>query len=219
MTTSENPSPVLRRSKFHFDPWRNKDFVIALVNGMLLLFVVICSGKLVFEMLLGGNSNDRDELWMAIVLTAVAYIYSILFGFGSVRAFEKEEKITNITQILRFYAVIYFAGFCTIYFIVVLKLAERDYALFPRYFQYIVILAVCYIAVRIFATIPRAQDVWLLAAFIFILNMVHASSLVYQYIFGSNLHLKYFFMDVAILAGMAIVAIITLFGSWKVPSE
>lgn len=219
MTNSEKPSPVLRRSRFYFSPWQNKDFVILLVNGMLLLFVVVCSGKLIFEMLLGSTMDDKDELWIALVLTAIAYIYSILLGYGSVRAFEKADGITNITQILRFYAAIYFFGFCVIYWIAILKLAERDYQLFPRYVQYIAILIVCFIAVRVYASIPKSQDVWLLAAFIFCANMVHAASLVYQYIFMGYHEMNYFFQDIAVLIGMALLAIFTLFGSWKVESE
>lgn len=218
MTTSEKPSPILRKSRFHFYPWQGKDFIILLVNGMLLLFVVVCSGKLIFEMLLGSTIEDKNELWIALILTAIAYIYSILLGYGSVRIFEKADGITNITQILRFYATIYFFGFCVIYWIAILKLAERDYALFPRYVQYIAILIVCYIAVRVFATIPKTQDVWILAACIFVTNLVHASSIVYQYIFMGYHDMSYFFQDVAVLILMALIAIYTLFGSWKVES-
>ena len=216
MTNSEKSSRILQKSGFQIGPWRDRDFIILLVNGMLLLFVVICSGKLVFEMLVGSTIDDKDELWIAIVLTGIAYIYSILLGYGSVRAFEKSEKITNITQILRFYAVIYFVGMCVIYWITILKLAERDYNLFPRYFQYIIILAICYIAVRVFASIPKTQDIWILATLIFITNLIHVSSIVYQYIFQSNDQLNYFFQDIAVLVGMAILAIYTLFGKWKV---
>jgi hypothetical protein len=219
MTDSENPSPILRRSRFQFFPWQNRDFILLLVNGMLLLFVMVCSGKLIFEMLLGSMEADNNELWIALVLTAIAYIYSILLGYGSVRVFEKEDGITNITQILRFYAAIYSFGFCVIYWIAILKLAEHDYALFPRYVQYIAILIVCYIAVRAYASIPKTQDVWLLAAFIFIANMVHAASLVYQYIFTGFNELNYFFQDIAVLIGMALLAVYTLFGSWKVEVE
>jgi hypothetical protein len=219
MTNSEQPSPTLRRSRFHFFPWQNQDFVILLVNGMLLLFVVVCSGKLIFEMLLGSTIDDKDELWIALVLTAIAYIYSISLGYGSVRLFEKESGITNITQILRFYAVVYFFGYCVIYWIAILKLAERDYELFPRYVQYILILIVCYIAVRVYASIPKTQDVWLLAACIFCANLVHAASLVYQYIFMGYHQMNYFFQDIAVLIGMALLGIYTLFGSWKVQSE
>jgi hypothetical protein len=219
MTNSEKPSPILRRSRFHFFPWQNQDFVILLVNGMLLLFVVVCSGKLIFEMLLGSTAEDNNELWIALALTAIAYIYSILLGYGSVRVFEKADGITNITQILRFYAAIYFFGFCVIYWIAILKLSEQDYQLFPRYVQYIAILIACYIAVRVYASIPKTQDVWLLAAFIFSANMVHAASLVYQYIFMGYHKMNYFFQDIAVLIGMALLAIFTLFGSWKVESE
>ena len=213
MANSDNSSSV-KQMRFHIYPWQDRDFIILLVNGMLLLVVLICSGKLIFEMLLG--SNDRSGLWIAIILTAVAYIYSILLGYGSVRTFEKSKKITNITQILRFYAVIYFVGFCVIYWIVILKLAERDYNLIPRYFQYVVVLGICFTAVRIIASIPRKQDIWILSALIFITNLIHISSIVFQYIFQGNNQLNYFLQDVVVLLGMAIVAIYTLFGHWKV---
>lgn len=218
MTTDEKPGPVLRRSKFQIDPWDGKDFVVLLVNGMLLLFVVVCSGKLVFEMLLGNTIDDKNELWIAIALTGIAYIYSFLFGFGSVRVFEKDDGVTNITQFMRFYAVIYFIGFGVTYWVVILKLAERDYIRegSHRFLQYIIILIVSYIAVRLIATIPKTQDVWLLAAVIFISNLIHITSIVFQYIFAGANDFAYFFRDIGVLAGMAILAIFTLFGSWKV---
>ena len=212
---NSNQSGTVKQARFQIFPWEDRDFIVLLVNGVLLLVVLVCSGKLIFEMLL-GSSDNRNELWIAIVLTGVAYIYSILLGYGSVRIFEKSRKITNITQILRFYAVIYFVGFCVVYWIVILKLAERDYALIPRYFQYIIILAICFIAVRVFASIPKTQDVWVLAVLIFITNLIHIISIVFQYIFQDNAQLSYFLQDVAVLVGMALLAIYTLFGRWKV---
>jgi hypothetical protein len=215
MADSDNYSTV-KQARFQIYPWQHRDFIVLLVNGGLLLVVLICSGNLVFKMLgLGGASSDKNQLWIAIVLTAIAYIYSILLGYGSVRLFEKSKTITNITQILRFYAVIYFVGFCVIYWIVILKLAERDYEL-TRYFQYIIILALCFIAVRVFASIPKTQDVWVLSALIFITNLIHISSIVFQYIFQGSTDLNYFLQDIAVLVGIAIVALYTLFGKWKV---
>jgi hypothetical protein len=217
MTQSEKSNPLLRTSGFHIYPWKDRDFIILLVNGMLLLLVVICSAKLIFEMLLGNvkNVDDRNELWIALILTVIAYAYSILLAIGSVRSFEKSGKITNITQILRFYAVIYFFGLGVIYWVVILKLAERDYRP-TRYVQYIIILIICYLAVRIFSAIPRTQDVWLLAAVIFITNLIHACSIVFQYIFEGGHDFSYFFQDLGVLVIMALIAIYTLFGNWKV---
>lgn len=220
MSTSENQSPVLRSNKFKIGPWDGKDFVVLLVNGALLLFIVVCSGKLVIEMLL-GSMDKKDELWITIILTGIAYLYSFLFGYGSVKVFEKGDEITNITQFLRFYAFIYFCGFGVIYWVVILKLAERDYIREDshRYLQYIVILALCYIAVRMIAIIPKAQDVWLLAAVIFISNLVHTASIIYQYIFSGANDFSYFIRDLLVLILMALAAVFTLFGSWKAPIE
>jgi hypothetical protein len=189
--------------------------VILLVNGILLLLVAICIGKLVLELLRRSPNSDRTDLLISVILTVTAYIYSIVVAKGSVRAFEKNGEITNITQILRLYSIVYYLGFCLVYWIVIIKLAERDYLLLS-YFLYIVILSVCFIAVRVFATTPKIQDVWILAVLIIVTNLLHAVSIVFQYIFLEASQFWYFLQDLGVLIGMAVLALYTLFGNWKV---
>ena len=203
------------RTRFQIYPWRDREFVILLINGLLLLWVAICTGKLLLELLLPTPDAGISALFIPVILTVTAYLYSIIAAKVSVHAFEKHDEITNITQILRFYSIVYYFAFCLIYLVAIIKLAERDYN-FSRYIQYIAILLVCFVAVRIFATIPKIQDVWILAVLIITTNLLHIVSMVFQYIFLEVNQFTYFLQDLVILLGMAFLAIYTLFGKWKV---
>ena len=218
MNSSNKAGIVLRTYPLRFSPFDIKDIAIFLINGGSLVFVAACGGKIIFELLSESTSIvfNSDEFWILIILTSLVYLYSLAVAQASVKAFEKRNSITNITQILRFLSVGYYLGVCIIYLVIVKKLGERDYDLYWRYFQYIVVLIICFLAARLYAHIPKAQDVWVLALMIMSINLFHLSYIVYQYVIDGANQYDYFFQDIFVLIGMAFAGIYTMVGSWRV---
>ena len=225
MDSSKNSSPLLRTSDFRFSSLDKREMVVASVNAALLLMVGICGLKFIQLIL----TKELKSIAFVGILTAAAFIYSIIFASASVYGIEKQFRVPNITNIIRLMSVLYSFGVCIAYGIVIWKLSERDYGR-TRYFQYIAILAVSFVAARLYAQIPRKQDIWVLGALIIIMNLVHATSMIFQYVAYDELAavtniiiapespktIIYFFQDLIILLGMAGAAIYTLVGSWKV---
>lgn len=219
MISNENLNPLPPTAGFHTTKWRFEDFFILLANGFLLIFLMICTGKLNFELWVESLSTNKNELWIAILLLFMAYVFSISFAKGSVRIFEKSGEVSNITQILRIFSIFVFFGFCTTYWIIIYKLAEGDYMFDPEYIQYILILSLCFVCFRYYVSIPNKHDILMMVRVFFVIIFVHASSIICQYIFLDAGDFKYFFQDFIVLIGMTSATAYTLFGRWKVQSN
>ncbi len=111
MISSKKLNPQFSSSGFHTTKWRFEDIFILLTNGFLLVFLFVSTGKLIFELWTDSIGASKNELWIAIILLFMAYVFNLAFAKGSVRVFEKSGEISNITQILRVYSIYIFGGF------------------------------------------------------------------------------------------------------------